>query len=246
MEHAGFWSRVGQWFRSSGRGEGGAGGLPGLAPDGLLEGEATDAPGGDRRTVLSFSKRRQREEALAQLNEAYQQVAGLIESILTHLQAQDHRSAQVADALTQLAETTDRISEAAAAQSEQLGAIATQLETSNDRVRRWEQTLFELPKLAEGQREALGAIRQELQSSQEADRRMVETLEGFREAVTSWGRSSAASTEVLKELKEAASRRDEDLNTLIAAQSRRFTWLFVVTLVLAAAAIATGIIALLR
>ncbi len=246
MEQAGFWSRVGQLFRSSRRGEPVGGALGGLSSDGLLEDERSNNSGDVGRIGLTFSRRRQREQALEKLQEAYQQVAGLIQSILAHLQAQDRRSEQIADALTRMAETTNRISEAASAQSEQLGAIAAQLENGNDRARRWEQTLFDLPKLAEGQREALSAIRQELQSSQEADRQMVETLGGFREAVTFWGESSAASTQALTDLKEAASRRDEELNTLIATQSKRFTWLFVVTLVLAAAAIATGTIALMR
>jgi hypothetical protein len=75
---------------------------------------------------------------------------------------------------------------------------------------------------------------------------MVETLDGFREAVGSWGASSAAATQVLRELNEATSRRDEHLNTLIAAQGKRFTWLFIVTLALAVAAIVTGIITLIR
>lgn len=246
MEQAGFWSRVGQLFRSSRRGGPVGGALGGLSSDGLLDDERSHNSGDVGRIGLTFSKRRQREQALEKLQEAYQQVAGLIQSILAHLQAQDRRSEQMADALTRMAETTDRISEAASAQSERLGAIAAQLETGNDRARRWEQVLSDLPKLAEGQREALSAIHQELQSSQEADRQMVETLGGFREAVTSWGESSTASTQALTELKEAASRRDEELNTLIATQSKRFTWLFVVTLVLAAAAIATGIIALLK
>ena len=71
---------------------------------------------------------------------------------------------------------------------------------------------------------------------------MVRTLDGFRDAVTSWGESSAASTEALKDLKQAAAQRDDSLNSLISAQSRRFVWLFVVTLVLAAAAVTVAVL----
>lgn len=245
MEQVGFWSRVGHWFRNAGRGEQ-AHDLPGLSPDGLLGGDQPVGIGGDHRPALAFSRRRRREHAVEQLQQGYQQVVGLVQSIQQHHQAQDRRADQVITALTQLAQTTARISEAAASQSDKLGEIAAQLEAGNDRARRWEQPLMDIPKLANAQREALGAIGRELQAGQEADRRMIETLEGFRQAVSTWGASSAAATEVLKDLNEATCRRDEDLNTLIAAQNKRFTWLFIVTLLLAVAAIATGIMTRLR
>ncbi len=179
MEQAGFWSRVGQWFKTSRRGDAPDVSLTRLPRGGLLGQEGPNPPADGLRTGLTFSRRRQREQAIEQLQEAYQQVAGLIESIVNHLQTQQERSGQVATALTRLAHTTTQVCEAAVAQSEQLGAIAAQLEAGNDRARRWEQTLFNLPKLAEGQREALTALRQELQAGQEADRRMIDTMEGL-------------------------------------------------------------------
>ncbi|MFQ5491787.1 MAG: hypothetical protein ACE5GE_13795, partial [Phycisphaerae bacterium] len=169
-----------------------------------------------------------------------------VESIQTHLQAQDQRSEQIAKVLGTLAESTARLSEAAGSQSEQLGSIAGHLEVNNDRARRWEQTLFEIPKLADAQREALTAIGQELKTGHQADQRISDALQGFRQAVTGWSEASSANAQALNDLKQAAARRDEDLNQLIAVQSKRYVGLFVVTLVLAAAAIGVGLIALLK
>lgn len=49
---------------------------------------------------------------------------------------------------------------------------------------------------------------------------------------------------MLQGLQEAAAQRDEHLTALMTGHSRRFTWFFVVTLVLAVAAITMGILAL--
>ena len=179
------------------------------------------------------------------MQQGYLQVVALIDSIHNHLETQDQRTREIAGALNRLAETTSRLPEVAEAQTEKLGTIASQLETGNDRARRWEQTLFDLPRLADAQREALTAIGRELETAQQADRQMAGTLDGLRDALTAWGESSAASTEALRELQGTAARRDERLDALMTAQNKRFTWFFIMIAVLALAAIGTGIIALL-
>jgi chromosome segregation ATPase len=248
MEHASIWTRMGQWFKAAGRG---GQKLPKVSSDGLLDDDEAFLGGdngeaGDTAVAAPLTRRRQREQALEKLQQGYEQVIGLVDSIHTHLQAQDERTRQIAEALTRLANTTGRIPDAAEAQSQQLATIASQLEASNDRARRWEKTLFDLPKLAEAQRETLSGIGQELQSARQSDDRMAGTLDGLRDAVHSLGESSAASTRRLESLQEAASQRDESLHHLMKEQNKRFIWLFVVTLILAAAAIAIGVLALLR
>lgn len=247
MARGRFWGRVGRLFRSGGRTGPSGGDLPPVARDGLLQDDAAhSAGGGDGRPAGPLSRRRQREQALETLQEAYLQVVGLIGLIHKHLETQDRRTQAIADALGRLAETTSRLPEAAEAQTEKLGAIAAQIETGNDQARRWEQTLFELPKLADAQREALTAIGRELEAAQQTDGQMAETLDGLRAALTSWGESSVASTEAIKDLQATAARRDERLDTLMTAQNKRFTWFFVTMAVLALAAIGAGIIAMLK
>lgn len=247
MDQASIWTRVGHWFKAAGRGAAADDSLGELSPPKLLN-EEEAAPQGDNGSgeMAPLSKRRQREAALEKLQEGYEQVVVLMGSIHTHLQAQDERTQQIADALTTLAETTGRLPEVAEGQSQQLATIATHLEVGNDRARRWEQTLFDLPKLAEAQRDTLESIGRELEAKRHSETRMAETLDGLGGAVQSLGESSTASSRTLKELQQAAAERDDGLHTLMKEQNKRFIWLFVVTLLLAAAAITTGVITMFK
>lgn len=238
MEPSSWWSRAGTWIRNVGRG----GNSDGVSTRDLLPPDAD----GSRPPQERRSRRQQREAALEQLENGYQQVANLVQSIHGHLQAQDRRSAEISGALERLAETTQQISSVAEAQTQRLGDIASQLEAANDRARRWEQALMEYPRVAETQREALLSINRHLEASQAGDVRLAETMEGLRGAVASWGESSAASADTLQQWKEAACRRDDDFRELVAAQDRRLTWLYIVTLAFAVTAVALAVFTLVR
>jgi len=247
MSHVSLWTRMGQWFKWAGGERLNDDSLPGIPAEGLPGDNGPGTAGDNGETTESgglLARRRPREQAIEKLQEGYEQVVGLMGSIQAHLARQDQRTDQMALALTRLAETTSRLPEAAEQQCQQLGTIAAQLEASNDRARRWEQTLSELPQLAEAQRETLCSIGRELEASRESDTRISETLGGLRDAVHTLGECSSASSATLQELHEVASHRDETLQGLMREQNRRFVWLFVVTLVLAVAAIATGVAAL--
>ncbi|MCH7814105.1 MAG: hypothetical protein IID40_08805 [Planctomycetes bacterium] len=248
MSQAGMFMRVGKWFRSVGRTGGDGRSLPPVDREGLLRDPASATAGADQGSASfrTLSRRRQRELALERLEAGYLQVVGLIESIHAHLQTQDRRSQEIAGALGRLAETTQRLPEIADSQTQQLGAIASQLEAGNDRARRWEQTLFELPRLAEGQREALDAIGRQLDVGRQTEGQMVQTLDGLRSALDSWSASSSASTQALQQLQEAAARREERLETALATQNKRFGWFLALAAMLALAALGTSLVILLR
>ena len=248
MSQAGMFMRVGKWFRSVGRTGGDGRSLPPVDREGLLRDPASATAGADQgsASLRTLSRRRQRELALERLEAGYLQVVGLIESIHAHLQTQDRRSQEIAGALGRLAETTQRLPEIADSQTQQLGAIASQLEAGNDRARRWEQTLFELPRLAEGQREALDAIGRQLDVGRQTEGQMVQTLDGLRSALDSWSASSSASTQALQQLQEAAARREERLETALATQNKRFGWFLALAAMLALAALGTSLVILLR
>ncbi len=253
MKQAGLLARVGHWFKNAGRGDWDQQETP-LPGGGTGEVLASDASGGsadyngDSKPLQPMSRRKQREQTLKTLQEGFARVVGLIDAIHEHLGRQDHRTEQIARALTELAETTGRLPAAAEEQSRQLGAIAAQLEAANDRARRWEAAIrdLNLAAMADAQHQALQAIGQKLDSSGESEGRMLETLDSLRGAVSSWQETSTASTATLRGLQEAAAHRDEHLATLMTEHGRRYTWFFVVTLVLVVAAIAMGILAMLQ
>ncbi|MCP4246111.1 MAG: hypothetical protein GY778_03595 [bacterium] len=245
MSQAGMFMRIGKWFRSVGRTGGDGRSLPPVDREGLLR-DSVSAADGDDASSRTMSRRQQREMAIERLEAGYLQVVGLIESIHAHLQTQDRRNQEIAGALGRLAGSTQRLPEIADSQTQQLGAIAAQLEAGNDRVRRWEQTLFELPRLAEGQREALSAIGRQIDAGRQTEGQMVQTLDGLRSALDSWSASSSASSQALQQLQEAAARREERLEAVLATQNRRFGWFLAIAAVLALAALGTSLLIWLR
>ena len=251
MKQAGFWARVGHWFKNTGQGDWGQGQvhLPQDDSTGIPASEASPQRPNDDGAGTVFqplSRRKQREQTLDTLQEGFAKLVGLIDEIYQHLGRQDRRAEQIAEALTELADTTARLPEAAQEQSKQLGTIAAQLEAGNDRSRRWETAVrdLDLPRLAQAQRQALDAIGQKLEGARETEGHMLEALHGLGQAVSAWQETSTASTAMLQGLQETAAQRDEHLSALMTEHSRRFTWFFVVTLVLAVAAITMGILAL--
>ncbi len=242
-EHATIWSRLGTWLKNAGRGGSGLDNLPKLHADSMLNDglEVLDKAEGEARANLA-SPKRQREQAIEKLQEGYQQVTGLITSIKEHMEVQDKRSEQMVEALTQLAKDSVQSADNAHTHNENLSAIVTQLQASNDRARRLESSILEIPKLASVQNETLAAIQEDVRAGAEANGHMVQSLERFRETASGWSEASAASTQAIKDTNEATARRDADLNKLIEAQSKRFVWLFAVTVVLAISAIVVGFI----
>ncbi|HUU83770.1 MAG TPA: hypothetical protein VM243_09725 [Phycisphaerae bacterium] len=253
MKQAGLWTRIGHWVRNAGQGDWGQQALR-LPPDDVA-GPADHDPTAERpdsdngaKLLQPLSRRRRREQTLETLQEGFAKLVALIDEIYQHLGRQDRRSEQIVEALTQLADTTARLPEAAQEQSRQLGTIAAQLEAGNDRARRWEAAIsdLDLPRLAEAQRQALDVIGCKLENAKQTEERMLQTLHSLGDALDSWQETSTASTATLQGLQEAATRRDENLATLMTEHSRRFTWFFVITLVMAVAAITMGILALMH
>lgn len=172
--------------------------------------------------------------SLQRLEENYERLGGLIESIQKHLQTQDDRTRKIADALSSLAAPVAKLPESLRRQEEQLAAIAEQLECANERSARFEATLAELPKVADAQRQTLLAVRDEIESAKKTQDRLADSMSGFRDAVAGLTQSSTASLDTLKGLQSTAGERDERLVVLLTEHNRKFSRLFTVAIVLAA------------
>jgi len=242
------WSRMGKWIRHAGR-PGDRDFMPGaIDADGLPRPQLTsdsegDALAGPTNPLLA---RRRREQAVERLEQGFQEVVGMVDSIRAHLDTQEGRTREIADSLGRLAEALATVPETAAATGESLAAIADQIHAANDRSDRWEDTLGRLPELADAQRETLENLSRQMSGSREHEERLAGTMDGFRRAVESLDSSSSASAEMLKGLRIEATAHDVQLGELVRDQARRLTLLFASTLVLAAIGVGIGIVALLR
>ncbi len=244
MEARTFWTRVGDWFRPMTRGTL-TDHLSRTDRDGLTK-RSPDTNGGNGSSRFMPLSRRPHKEQVQQLEQGYQKLTGLVDSIHRHLEAQDERSRQVTEALSQVASTVARLPAAAEGQREQLAAVAEQLEHTNRRLAGCENALAPVPKLVDAQREALDSLTGQFEASSRTNARVAESVAGFSDAVGSVQRAYGTSVETLKELQRSLGDREERMTDLLVAQNRRFGRLLLGAAGLAAVAwIAVAVIPLL-
>lgn len=245
MENKGLLTRMGRWFKGAG-GDASAD-LPGVGRDGFLEGVPAET-GAEPATGATprLSKAQLREQALDKLQDGHLKVITLIASLQKHMEAQDGRGQAMASSLSDIARNLGRLSETAKEQTETLGGIATQLQTGNDRSRRWEEALTEFPALAKAQQTTLATLGEQLAVGHQADERIGQSLDAVRGTLDVLDRSTTTSTETLKGVQESSAHSQELVGELIRKQRTWLARLVVVTLCVALAAVTLAVIALVR
>ena len=112
--------------------------------------------------------------------------------------------------------------------------------------KRAEEGMMQLPQLADAQREAMVSMDRHLDVSQQTTERLTGTMTEVRQALTSLGEATEASTKGLSDMRCDAAARDERVAGLLQKQTMRLTMFAWSVLVLALVAAAVGLVALLR
>ncbi len=251
MQRASFWSRVGHWIRPGSPEPGDRGGDDPERPDGLIESaevDVVDPAETDAQTKVPPvpTKRRQREEDLARLEDGFDRVVNLCDSLNVHFTLQEERSAQIADSLRRVAGDMSKLVTVVGNQSETLQAVVSQLQTGNDRSRRLEELCGHFSKLTEAQRQALAVVAQQVDGARKTDERITESLGTFHTAITTMGNACTESTEALRQLRTEQAAGDERIARLVEQQGKRFVLLFAITLLVAVSGIAGFVAAFLH
>ncbi|MCB9850045.1 MAG: hypothetical protein H6817_05010 [Phycisphaerales bacterium] len=231
MSETKLWSRMTSWMKPSARSK--------------PANDRGDGAPDDESVSLSLTSRRP-DPTLARLEEGYAKVIDLVDAIKRHQQEQELRAAEVSSSLVNIATTLECIDQAGQRQADSLELIAEQVRTGNQRSANWEEALNEFPKMAEAQREALASVVRQLEEAGRRDGTLSNSLDSFRDAVNTLGDATTASSVAIKDLQLSSLEQQERTAALIKEQGKRFTMLFVVTLVLAALGICAGIISLLK
>ena len=127
-----------------------------------------------------------------------------------------------------------------------LSGIAAQLQTGNDRARRWEEAFAKFPALAEAQRATLSTLGEQVAASRRADERIGGALQTVGGALDSLDRSSTTSSHALRQLQESSVRGQELVGELVRKQRTWLVCLVVLTLCVATAAVTLAVMALVR
>ncbi len=223
--------------------------LPEVGEDGLLM-DGVEYPGGPDgespadKPVGALSRWTKRDQTLAKLQEGYERVTQVVEAVQKHLCEQGERTERICTALEHLARSLDHIPDSSRRQVETLQAIAGHLETTNNRTQKMAESIEEFPRVARLQSETLSGIKHQLDLTGEQNLLTSQTMDRLGTAITSLGDFNTAQTQVLRDMNSSAAQHSELLTKLIARQSRRFLMLFIVTVVLAGAAVAAAVVAI--
>lgn len=229
-----FWTRLGQLFRPGSRGGDGLGDLPPVADDGLL----VDGPeGGSAGSDRPLGRWNRREQALQQLQDGYQRVADLVDAIHKHMAEQGVRSDRIAASLDQLAHSIGDLPGAAREQTHTLEAIATHLEMTTSRTQQLADCIRELPAAMKSQGDATTGVIRQLEVANESSVQMNHTMQSLGQSIDTLHNSGRAQVDLLRKFQLESAERENRLAEVIAQQQRRFTWLFVTAMTLAAGSI---------
>lgn len=246
MSQASIWRKMRRWFdgRSLHGGPDSA-----LSPD-VLNGEprddADDAPADTHSGGGMLARRRRQELLMEELHGSYQKLVGLVDSMQGHQAMQGERAAEISSSLQRLAGTLSDIRTAGGEQAQVLARVADELKSANDRAAQWETRMGQLPALIDAQREAMASISRQMESVGERDDKLLESLHSFRETVATLGDATTSSSVAIKSLQMSALESDERIADLLKQQNKRFTMLFVITLVVVVLAATASLVAILK
>jgi chromosome segregation ATPase len=229
MEQRKLWSRMKGWISSRSREDAVDGG-------GSASGQAGQ-PGDGRADVTALSRRRRNEIAIERLQDGYDKVVELIDSIQKHQQQQEARAVEISSSLAQVAQALETIESTDERQGETLGRIADELRSANERAAEWGQAVSRLPPIVESQRESLEGLNRHMEALGQRDEHLTESLGSFREVVSSLSDATTASSVAIKSLQMSTIEGDERIAALMREQNKRFNMLFGVTLALVVIAI---------
>ncbi len=256
MEKTNIWSRMGKWFRRSGRASAFDGGeaahvspviaeeAVGASSPSTTEGASAGSGVGEGSSLgrLKLS----RTAALERLEEEYQRVVELMDKIRAHMSAQEERTEAIVRAVAVLNERLAELPEWGRRQEEALRRVAEASESQQGSMKRLEGELMQLPQLADALRETLVSVDRNLTDSTETARRVAVTVDELGSAVTRLSDTSETSAKKIEQFRWDLNARDDRMTMLLERQTQRLTWFALAAVGLGAVGVGIGVAALLR
>lgn len=228
-----FLGKIGNWFR---RGSG-EGNLPLIDENGHHLESRGDSRGAIEPRSTFLRPWAKRDQAIANLSEGFSTLTGLMGSIRDNLEAQNRRQDELMGLLTRLPDTLEGLPEASRVQSETLKAIHSQLATQNGQASKLGEILDRISTASNENRRTLDALNGRFETLSEHDAAISENLSSVGDAMHHVSKNSAASAEVLQNMRDNLSSRDGELERILHRQGQRFTTMLAVAIFLSIAAL---------
>ena len=259
-EHNGFFSRLGEWFKGSGSGAAVATASENradeLSPangeelplqDPLHEAIHTDTthPGGSPVAVRStlFRPWAKRDAAIEGLQQGFGALSDLMVSIRDNLDRSNQRQDELLGYLSHLPAALEQLPESNRVQAETLKAIHEQMKGQVDQQGKLGEILERISQ-SDGQSiRALDSLQEHVDQLRRHDEAVAQNLSHVGDAMEGLGKNTAASAQVLQQLRDNSASRDGEIQRILQQQTSRFTTLLVVATLLLVAAL-VGVAAL--
>lgn len=197
----------------------------------------------DRSTELAVDRKPKR--SLAELQQGYEEVMGLVRKVGDHLESQAQRTDQLLSLMERLPQALDALPEINRQNARLLETLTEQLHQSKNREAALNETLKALGTSSAQQTEVLGLLQRQFDISTQAAEKMSHTLSSFSEALANLADTNNRSADVLAKIVESASQRENQMATMLT-RSARWNWLIVGLLSLGVIILAILTIGLLR
>ncbi len=218
-------ARIGSWFRRSNPN--------GDAANGQT---STDiVPGNSRPSILNPLARR--DQAIANLQQGFSTLTDLMSTIKDNLNDQGRRQDELLTYLSHLPKAIEGIPETNRLQVESLKAISARLEQQNTQQNLIGEILGKLADNDQQQRKAVDDVAARVEDVASQNKVISENLSSVGSAMETVSKNSAASAEVLEQVRDNIEKRDGQLERLLQKQAVRFTSLLYVAIFLSIAAL---------
>jgi uncharacterized phage infection (PIP) family protein YhgE len=246
-------SRIGNWFKRQGHQGYGVGN--GDTPDYIvnnengnvadISGDPTESSPATQIEPRSTFLRpwAKRDAAIDNLQGGINAIGELMTGIRDHLEQQSKRQDELLGYLSHLPGALESLPESNRVQAETLKAIHEQMKGQQAEQSKLGEILERISQ-SDGQSvRALDSLQQHVDQLRRHDEAVAQNLNQVGGAMENLGKNTAASAEVLQQLRDNSSKRDSEIERILQQQTSRFTTLLVVaTLLLVAALVAVGVI----
>lgn len=246
-----FWKRVGGWFKTI---------RPEPYDDSMvsesnvstfteIEMDADDAvihSSSDLSAPSIKSRLSKSSAGLERIEQEYNRVVGLVESMQEHLGQNAERTEMMAKSIERLADNLEALPETSRRQLEVLESIREEAAADTQRAVNIEQSLSQLPQLADAQREVMVTISRRMEESKDTDEKLSETLSGVRQSVELMSRATETSANAITMMRSEESERQDKIAKLLQQQTDRITWMASSAIALAVIAVILGLISLFK
>jgi len=246
-----FWKRVGGWFKST-KTDNYDESYISHSTMGTYDAEPVDAsdtmiPSTTETASPSMKSRLSRSSAgMERLEQEYNRVVGLVESIQEHLGQSAERTQAMTNSIDRLAAKLEHLPETSRSQLEVLESLREEVAAEAQRAINVEQAVSQLPRLADAQREAMVSISHRMEESKVTDEKLSETLSGVRQSLEQVGQATQTSASTISMMRNEELERQDKIAKLLQQQTDRITWIASAALALAAIAMILGLISLFR